>query len=103
MNLVVLTGRLTKECDLTVTQSGKSVTKLSLAVADSFNKDKVDFINCVAWNKTAEIMAQYLKKGSKIGVQGKMQTGCYEKEGKKIYTTEIVIDNFEFLDSKKKD
>ena len=101
MNNVSLTGNLTKDLEVKETSSKKQVVKFTLAVADSFNKEKADFISCVAWNKTAETMGKYLKKGSKIGVTGRIQTGSYEKDGNKVYTTEVVVGSFEFLDSKK--
>lgn len=100
MNVVVLTGNLTRDPELKYTQSGKAFARFSLAVSNSYNREKVDFINCTAWGKTAEIIAEYLRKGSKAGVHGRIQTGSYEKDGHKVYTTDIVVENIEFLDSK---
>ena len=103
MNLCVEYGRITK--DLTVRyvgQDNKAVCKFVLAVP-RYDKDKADFISCVAWGKTAETMGKYLKKGSKILAKGRIETDVYEKDGQKIYTTEFVVENFDFGDSKKED
>ena len=101
MNLVVLTGRLTKEVELKQTNTGKTYTRFSLAVNKTFKKDECDFISCVAWEKTAELMVKYLGKGSKVGITGEINTGSYEKEGVKVFTTDVIVRNLEFLDSKK--
>jgi single-strand DNA-binding protein len=100
-NLVVLTGRLTAEPDLKYTQSGKTVAKFSLAVG-RIKKEETDFINCVAWEKTAELVGQYLGKGSKCLVYGSIRTGSYEKEGQKIKTFDVWVNTVEFLDNNKK-
>jgi single-strand DNA-binding protein len=99
MNQVFLIGRLTKDPELKYSQSGKAFCRFSLAVTKEFNRNETDFFDCVAWNKTAEIMAEYLKKGKKIVIQGRLETGNYEKDGKNIKTYSIIIDKFEFLDS----
>ena len=99
MNNVILTGRITRDLEL---KTGKaSYLKFSLAVNRPFSKDEVDFINCAAFGKTAELMDKYLSKGSKIGVIGRIQVSQYEKEGQKHSNTEIVVDTLEFLESKK--
>ena len=104
MNSVILTGRIGKDLELKKTQSGKSVINFSLAV-NKFSKGEgkdVDWINCQAWNQTAELMYQYLGKGSLIGVEGRIQTRNYEgQDGKKVYITEVVVDRVEFLESRK--
>lgn len=104
INRVVLTGRLTKDLELRQTQSGKSTVSFSLAVDRAFRKDgqpEADFINCVAWNRQAEAMAQYLHRGSLIGVDGRLQTRNYEnQQGQRVYVTEVVVDNFTFLESR---
>jgi len=102
INRVILTGNIGKEIDLKYTQSGKAVANFSLAVTDSFDREKTNWINIVVWNKTAESCASYLSKGSKIGIDGRIQVRDYEnQEGKKVYVTEVVADRVEFLDSKK--
>lgn len=100
MNYVSLLGRLTKDPELKYTQSGKAFCRFSVAVSREFNRELTDFINCVAWDKTAETIAEYLRKGRRILVQGRIQTGSYDdKNGQKVYTTDIVVDKFEFVDT----
>lgn len=106
INNVVLTGRLTKDIDLRYTQSGKAAGSFSLAVERNFTNQQgqrdADFINCQAWGKTAETMANYTHKGSLIGVEGRIQTRNYEnKQGQRVYVTEVIVTNFTFLESKK--
>ena len=102
MNNVVLIGRLTKDPELKYSQSGKAYCRFTVAVNRDFNKDEADFINCLAFNKTAEIIAEWLGKGLRIALQGRIQTGSYEnKNGDTVYTTEIIADRFEFLDNSK--
>ena len=104
MNSVILIGRIGKDLELRKTPSGKSVINFSLAV-NKFSKGEeksVDWINCQAWNQTADLMYQYLGKGSLIGVEGRIQTRNYDgKDGKKVYITEVVVDRVEFLESRK--
>lgn len=105
INNVILTGRLTKDADLRKTTSGKSVASFSLAV-DRGRKVEgqptADYVPCVAWDKTADLLAQYCHKGSLIGVEGKIQTRSYEDPNsrKKVYVTEVVINNLTFLEAK---
>ena len=87
------------------TTTDKAIAKFNLAVRRDMPNAKgeyeSDFINCISFNKTAEILAKYTGKGSKILVEGRIQTGNYEgKDGKKIYTTDVIVDKFEFLDKK---
>lgn len=107
MNKVVLIGRLTKSPTLTRTTSGKSVVKFILAVNRRMKTEgqpDADFISCTAWGKTAETMQQYLNKGSRIAVDGRIQTGQYQgKDGNMIYTTEVIVESFDFLDNKKEE
>jgi single-strand DNA-binding protein len=104
MNKVILIGRITKDLELTYTQTNnKAVCKFTLAVDRRFDKEKVDFINCVAWEKLAETIAKYCTKGQKIAVEGRMEIRNYEKDGHKIYITEVICDSMEFVDSKKKE
>lgn len=104
INKTILIGRITKDLDLRKTTSGASIIKFTLAVERNYkqnNQPTADFINYVARNKTAELMNQYLHKGSLVGVEGRIQTGNYEnKEGLKIYTTEVIIDRIQFLEGK---
>ena len=103
INRAVLTGRLTKEAELRVTQSGLSVATFTLAVnRHSKAKGDADFINCVIWRKAAENFCNFTSKGSLVGIDGRIQTRSYEnKSGQKVYVTEIVVDNFSLLESKK--
>ena len=102
MNKVLLTGCIGKDLDLKYTQgSGTAVAKGTLAVKREFKKDETDWINLVAFGKIAETMAQYLTKGSKIGVVGRIQTGSYDaQDGTKRYTTDGIVESFEFLSSR---
>lgn len=106
MNNTVLIGRLTKDVDLKFTGNGAAVGNFTLAVDRGFKnangEKETDFINCVIWKKSAEALANYTKKGSMISVRGRIQTRSYENnEGKKVYVTEVVVEEFTFLDSKK--
>lgn len=100
MNLVVLTGRLTRDPELKYGQSGKAYSRFSLAVDRPFQKGEADFINCVAFGKTAELIGEYLRKGRKAGVTGRLQMGRYEVNGEKRTSYDVVVDNIEFLESK---
>ena len=104
MNKAVLIGRLTKDPEVKQTQSGIDVASFTLAVDRTFSKEKeADFINIVAWRKTAELCGKYLSKGSLVGISGRIQTRNYENKDKvKVYVTEIVADEVQFLDSRKK-
>lgn len=102
INSVALTGRLTKDVDLRTTQSGISAASFTLAVNRQYSKDKeADFINCVAFKKTAEVLQQFAGKGRLIGVTGRIQTRHYTgKDGKEVYVTEVLADSVSFLDSR---
>ena len=104
MNKVMLIGRLTRDVEMKTTQSGTSVAKFGLAVSRKLAKDgeqQADFINIVAWNKTAEFCEKYFRKGQQVAVCGRIQTGSYDKEGVKIYTTDVISEDVYFADSKK--
>jgi single-strand DNA-binding protein len=106
INRAVLTGRLTKDPDLKYTSSSTAVVSFTLAVSRKFTNQQgereADFINCTAWRKTAETLANYTHKGSLIGIDGRIQTRSYDnQQGKKVFVTEIVADSFSFLESKK--
>jgi len=97
MNTVVLSGRMAKDPELKYTSGGKGNVRFTLAVQRT--KDEADFINCIAWEKTAETIAEYFKKGSPILVQGSIRTGSYEKDGRTIYTTDVWVYKFDFFGS----
>jgi single-strand DNA-binding protein len=104
MNNVVLIGRLTSDPEMRfIPQSETAVSNFSLAVDRPFSKGKekvADFIRIVAFGKTAELVEKYVTKGKRIGVIGRIQTGNYkDKDGKTIYTTDVVAERIEFLDS----
>ena len=104
MNKVILIGRVCKDPELTYTAgNGTAVCKFNLAVARQFKKDETDFLNCIAFGKTGETIAQYITKGRQIALTGAIRTGSYEKDGVKRYTTDIIIDSFEFIGSNKSD
>lgn len=105
INAAILTGRLTKDVDLRYTSSGVATASFTLAVNRNFTNQNgerdADFINCVAWRKTAETMANHLHKGSLIGIEGRIQTRNYDNaQGQKVFVTEVVINNFTFLESR---
>ena len=105
INNVVLVGRLTKDVDLRYTANGTGVATFTLAVNRNFtnqdgNRD-ADFINCVIWRKSAETLANYAKKGTLLGVTGRIQTRSYEnQQGQRVYVTEVVAENFQLLESR---
>lgn len=102
MNKIMLVGRLTKDPELRYTQSGTAVTSFTLAVNRKFSKEKeADFINCVAWQKTGEFVAEYFKKGSAIGLEGRLQVRTYDDEhGQKHWITEVIAEQVEFVERK---
>lgn len=104
MNNVSLLGRLTKDIDLKFAAgSGTAVASFTLAVNREFKKDEADFINCKAFAKKAEILAQYVFKGQQLAVKGQIQTGKYKnKENKDVYTTEVIVDSFYFISQSNK-
>ena len=102
MNNVILIGRLTRDPELQYSNNGTAFSKFSIAVPRDFKRDETDFINCLAFGKTAETIAEWLGKGRRIALHGRIQTGSYEnKNGDTVYTTEIIADRFEFVDSSK--
>lgn len=99
MNRVSIIGRVTKDIELRKTTTGKSTVTFVIAVPR--DKDTADFIQCVAWNQRAELMARYVRKGNKIGISGKIQTRKYgNRDGQTVYVTEILVDEVEFLEKK---
>jgi single-strand DNA-binding protein len=107
MNKVMLLGRLTKDAEIKTINEDKKVATFNLAVNRRFRKEgepDADFINCVAWNKTAELIEKYITKGRQIAVSGRLNTRSYEdKEGSKRYVTEVIVDEIDFADSKKEE
>lgn len=104
MNKVVLIGRLTRDPELRYTSSNIPSARFSLAVDRPFTSQsgerETDFINIVVWRKQAENVKKYIAKGSLVAVEGRIQTGSYEKDGQRVYTTDVVADNVQFLESK---
>ena len=105
INRVILVGRLTKDVELKTTTSGISVCSFTLAVnrraSKNSNQPTADFINCVAYKNTAELMNTYLHKGSQIGVEGRIQTRNYQDQtGRTVYVTEVIADSVTFLETK---
>lgn len=105
MNKALLVGRITKDLELKKTDSGKVFLYFNVAVNRPFTnaqgEREADFVNCVVWGKTAENMATYVGKGSLIGVEGRIQTRNYEnQQGTRVYVTEVVAENVQFLESK---
>ena len=113
MNNVVLMGRLTKDVEIRYNQSQMAIGRFTVAVnrrltkekrqeAEANNQATADFINCVAFGRTAEVIGQYFHKGNKIAITGHIQTGSYEnQQGQRIYTTDVIVDQFYFVDSAK--
>ena len=99
MNQVTLIGRLTKDPELKYTQGGKAFCKFSIAVTREFNRDEADFISCVAWDKRAETIAEYLRKGRRIAIQGRLNVRNYEQNGESKWITEVIVDKFDFIDT----
>ena len=98
MNNCSLIGRLVKDPDVRTTQNGTTVARFSIAIDSGFGDNKrTDFPSIVCFGKTAEICEKYLSKGSQVGVTGRLQTGSYEKDGTKFYTTDVIADRVEFL------
>lgn len=107
MNSVQLIGRLTKDPEVRYTDGGASIARFSIAVDRRFKQEggeSADFINCVAFGKTAEFIEKYFTKGKKIAITGRIQTGNYtNKDGQKVYTTDVVVETTEFVESKSMD
>lgn len=105
LNRVVIVGRLTKDPDLRYTPSGVAVANFTVAVNRPFSNQQgnreVDFINCVIWRKQAENLANYMNKGSMVGVDGRIQTRSFDgQDGKRVFITEIVAESVQFLENK---
>ena len=99
MNRVIAIGNMTDDPKVTYLQSGKAKAEFTLALQRM--KEGADFPRFIAWEKKAEFMEKYCHKGMKLAVEGHIQTGSYEKDGKKVYTTDVICDNIEFCERKK--
>lgn len=105
INSVALTGRLTRNVDIRYTQSGTAVGSFTIAVDRQFRsangEREADFINCVIWSKSAENLANFVKKGSLVGVEGRIQTRTYDNaQGQKVFVTEVAVESFALLESR---
>lgn len=101
MNRVILTGRTTS--DIEIKSAGEhTYTRFNLAVS-RVKGNESDFIACQAWNKTAELLQKHVSKGDRIGIEGCIRTGSYEKDGRRVYTTDVVVEKVEFLSTKQKE
>lgn len=104
MNSVQLIGRFTRDPEIRYTDDGSTIARFSLAVDRRFKSENgptADFPNCVAFGKTAEFIEKYFHKGMRMGCQGRIQTGSYtNNDGQKVYTTDVVVENCEFVESK---
>lgn len=105
MNKVCLTGRITKNIELKYNQNNVAITSFTLAVTRKFKNQngeyESDFINCIAYKSTAELLSKYVKKGDLLGIEGRIQTRNYEKDEKRVYVTEVIVDSIDFLQAKK--
>jgi len=108
INRVVLVGRLTRDVEVRKTTSGLSVARFTVACDrrvsrnrdGGANQQTADFISCVAFNQPADFLGQYARKGAMIGVDGRIQTGSYERDGQRVYTTDVVAENVRLLESR---
>lgn len=98
MNIAILIGRMTRDPELKYTSGGKAYTNFTLAVQKT--KDEAEFIDCVAWEKTAENIAEYFRKGNRILIQGRLSVNNYEQNREKRKFTRVLVNTFEFIDSK---
>lgn len=107
LNKVIIMGRITKDLDLKQSLGGMALLSFSVAVNRKYVKEgeerQADFITCKAFNKTAENIAKFFGKGKLIAIDGHIQTGSYEKDGNRVYTTDVIVDGFHFTGEKKSD
>lgn len=100
MNKVILFGRLVENPVLKMTESGKAVCSIRIAVSRSYNREKTDFINCVAWQKTAELLCEYTQKGDMLGLVGRIEGRSWtDSDGAKRYATEVNVEELQFANS----
>ena len=97
MNVVILMGRMTRDPELKFTSGGKAFANFSLAVQKA--KDEVEYIDCTVWEKTAETIAEYFRKGNRILIQGRLSVNSYEQNGEKRRRMRVVVNSFEFVES----
>lgn len=104
INRTVLVGRLTKDPEIRYTQSRTAVANFTMAVNRQFTnangEREADFISCIVWRKAAENFCNFTHKGSLVGIDGRIQTSTYEKEGQRVYSTQVVVDGFSLLEPK---
>ena len=100
MNVISLMGRLTRDREVKFGQSGKAYCRFSIAVNRPFSKDEADFINCVSFGKTAELIGEYFRKGQQIALVGRLQMNQYESNGEKRTSYDVVVDTFDFIGTK---
>lgn len=106
INRVVLVGRLTRDVEVRKTQSNLSVASFTVACdnrrrsQDGSQQNTADFISCVAWRQQADFLGQYARKGAMVGVEGRLQSRSYDRDGQKVYVTEVVCDNVQLLESR---
>ena len=98
MNIAILMGRMTRDPELRYTSSGKAYANFTLAVQKT--KDEAEFIDCIVWEKTAETIAEYFRKGNRILIQGRLNVSSYEQNGEKRKSTKVQVFSFEFVDNK---
>ena len=105
MNKIILTGRLIKNIELKYTKNSKEYARFTLAVQrevkNQLGEYETDFINCIAYGATAKLLSEYTMKGDKIGIEGRLQVSTYEKDGNKIYSSDVVLEKLEFLQPKR--
>ena len=98
MNLVILSGRMARDPELRYTSGGKAYANFTLAVQKT--RDEAEFIDCIVWEKTAETIAEYFRKGNRILIQGRLSVNSYDQNGEKRKFTRVLANTFEFIDSK---
>lgn len=94
MNVFAFAGNITRDIELKTTQGGKKVASFGIAINEG--KDKTTFLNCVAWEKTAELLSEYCKKGDRLSGSGRIDIRSYDKDGEKKYVTEVIVMQFDF-------
>lgn len=106
MNKVILKGNITKDIELRHTQSGVAVATFTVATKRNYKNQngeyESDFIRCVAYRETAELISKSFQKGSGIIIEGQIKTGSYENEGKKVFTTDVMVEHIDFVERKEK-
>ncbi|HCD07880.1 MAG TPA: single-stranded DNA-binding protein [Lactobacillus sp.] len=104
INRVVLVGRLTRDPELRYTRGNAAVANFTVAVNRTFTNSQgereADFISCIIWRKAAENFVNFTKKGSLVGIDGRIQTSSYEKDGQRVYRTDVIVENFSLLESR---